>query len=272
MATPIGNLRDITLRALDILSASDMIYCEDTRVTQRLLSAYGIHKPLERCDGHTEQKRAEEIITAIKNGKIIVFASDAGTPGISDPGTKLVAACIAAGLTVSPVPGASAAIAAFSAAASLSTGNFMFLGFLPLKSGARRKILHQYISLEAVLVFYEAPQRVPALLEDIQAIMGEREVVIARELTKLHERFYRGTPAQLLIQIQHDNFKGEIVAMIMPSAAEEGGWDEGRIDRELAVLLTEHSLKESVAQVTAQSGISRKIVYARALAIGRKDA
>jgi 16S rRNA (cytidine1402-2'-O)-methyltransferase len=271
VATPIGNLRDITLRALDILAAADTIYCEDTRVTQRLLSAYGIQKQLERCDDHTEQRRAEAVVTAIREGKIIVFVSDAGTPGISDPGVALAAACHAANVVVSPVPGPSAAIAAVSAAGITQTSQFLFLGFLPPKSGARRKVFHAHLATEAILVLYEAPQRVKEALEDIQAIMGERQIFIGRELTKLHETLYRGTPSDLMDSVTHSNFKGEVVMLILPSDENNTAWDDAKIDQELTKLMTDISLKEAVAKITALSGLPRKAVYARALGVGRGE-
>ncbi|MDB5477914.1 MAG: rRNA methyltransferase [Alphaproteobacteria bacterium] len=271
VATPIGNLRDITLRALDILSAADVVYCEDTRVTGRLLSAYGISKKLERCDEHTEKRRADEIIAAIRDGKIIVFASDAGTPGISDPGTALIAACHQANALVSPVPGPSAAIAAMSVAGVEQTGNFLFLGFLPPKSGARRRIFHDYLSLDATLVLYEAPQRIKEMLSDIHEIIGPREIIIARELTKLHEQFYRGTPEELVLEIDHANFKGEVVVLILPGTENETAWNDEKIDQALTAAMADLSLKEAVAQVSSQSGISRKIIYARALQLNRHE-
>lgn len=271
VATPIGNLRDITLRALDILTLADVVYCEDTRVTGRLLSTYGINKPLERCDDHTEQRRAAEIIDAIKAGKIIVFVSDAGTPGISDPGVNLAAACHEANVLVSPIPGPSAAIAAVSAAGISQTGHFLFLGFLPPKSGARRKVFREQQQNEAVLVLYEAPQRMQETLEDIQAIMGERQLVIGREITKLHENFYRGTPSQLMDDVTHKDFRGEVVLLILPAQTQENTWDDEAIDNTLKALLTNTSLKEAVAQITAKSGLPRKTVYARALGLDRTD-
>ena len=268
---PIGNLRDITLRALDILTLADVIYCEDTRVTQRLLSAYGLSKKLERCDDHTEQRRAAEILTAINEGKIIAFVSDAGTPGISDPGVALAAACHAAGVMVSPIPGPSAAVAALSAAGIMQTGNFMFMGFLPPKSGPRRKVFQEQQNTQATIVLYEAPQRVAEMLEDIQAIMGERQIVIGREITKLHERFYHGTPSSLADEVRKPNFKGEVVLLILPTSEAENSWSEDKIDQELQKLMVEISLKEAVAIVTAKSGLPRKTVYARALGLGRDE-
>lgn len=266
---PIGNLRDITLRALDILTVADTVYCEDTRVTQRFLSAYGLSKKLERCDDHLEKSRAAEIVAAIRDGKIVAFVSDAGTPGISDPGVALASACHAAGVNVSPIPGPSAAIAALSVAGIVQTGHFLFLGFLPPKSGARRKVFQEQQNNSATIILYEAPQRVADMLEDIQAIMGNREIVIAREITKLHEKFYRGTPETLAAAVTQANFKGEVVILIPPAGETENSWDDTAIDAALRVLMADISLKEAVAIVTAKSGLPRKAVYARALGLGR---
>lgn len=270
VATPIGNLRDITLRALDILLLADVIYCEDTRVTARLLSYYGLSKRLERCDDHTEARRAADIVTAINEGKVIVYVSDAGTPGISDPGVALAAACHAANVVVSPVPGPSAAIAAISAAGIEATSHFLFLGFMPPKSGARRKVFHEHQNMQAILVFYEAPQRVAEMLEDIQAILGERQIVIGREITKLHETFYRGTPSTLKEAADGPNFKGEVVVLILPATEAEIGWSDEKIDQELQALMNDVSLKEAVAVITSKSGLPRKTIYARALGLDRK--
>lgn len=271
MATPIGNLRDITMRALDVLHAADVVLCEDTRVTQKLLSVFGLHKKLERCDEHMEKRRITETVQNIQNGQIYAFVSDAGTPGISDPGALLVQGCRAAGVRISAIPGASAAIAAVSVAGLDPATPFTFLGFLPVKSGARRKILQDWRDIPSALVLYEAPQRVAAMLEDVSAIMGERSILIARELTKLHETSYFGTPSELQDEIAVDSFKGEVVMVIHPaSGLNETIWTEQKIDDALIHLLQDNSLKQAVAMVTAQSGLSRKIVYARALMIGRE--
>ena len=263
-----GNLRDITLRALDILAASDVIYCEDTRVTNKLCAAYGIKAKLERSDEHTETKRVLEIIAAVQQGKIVSLVSDAGTPGISDPGMKIVAACRAQNTPVFPVPGPSAVTTALSGSGFL-TDSFSFLGFLSTKSGVRRQDLQKWKDVPSTLVLYEAPQRVADLLKDVAAILGQREIVIARELTKLYERFYRGTPDSLADEIDTDKFKGEVVVLIAPAGDEEQ--QEIDLDGLLRDALQKASLKEAVAQVTAQTGLPRKTVYARALSLGRDD-
>lgn len=245
-----------------------MIYCEDTRVTQKLCSAYGIKAQLERSDEHTEMKRVVEIIAAVQQGKIIALVSDAGTPGISDPGMKIVSACRAQNIPVFPVPGASAVVTALSGS-GMVTDTFSFLGFLSTKTGVRRQDLHDWKEIRSTLILYEAPQRVEALLQDIALVMGQRQVVIARELTKLYERFYSGTPETLLQQIDNDDFRGEVVVLIAPSAGEEK--KEVDIDALLTEALKKVSLKEAVAQVTAETGLPRKTIYARALSLGREN-
>lgn len=273
VATPIGNLRDISMRALDVLHAADVVLCEDTRVAQKLLSVFGLHKKLERCDEHMEKRRIAETVEHIRAGKIFAFISDAGTPGISDPGAMLVAGCREAGVPVSPVPGASAVIAAVSVTGLEPMTPFTFLGFLPVKSGARRKVFQEWRDLSTALVLYEAPQRVGATLDDIAAILGQRHIMIARELTKLHETLYSGTPEELIRYVSEQaNFKGEVVLVIHPSenGTEQALWDEVRVDMALTELLPAMSLKEAVANVTAQSGLPRKTVYARALMLDKK--
>lgn len=267
MPTPLGNLRDITLRALDVLSASDVIYCEDTRVTAKLCSAYGIKTRLERSDEHTQDKRIAEIITAVKDGRIVSLVSDAGTPGISDPGSKVIAACHAARIHVTVLPGASAVVTAYAGSGLIAPG-FTFLGFLPPKAGARRTHLQEWRAHPCVLMFYEAPQRVAGLLEDVRDVMGNRHVVVARELSKRYETYYTGDVETVLQAIDHKNFKGEVVVMIAPSD-EEMVDDEAKLDVLLQEELRKLSLKEAVAVVTSKTGLPRKTVYARALLLGK---
>lgn len=271
VATPIGNLRDITLRALDVLAAAERIYCEDTRVTKKLLDAYGLNAELRRCDAHTEADCVSDVVEMIRAGKIVALVSDAGTPGLSDPGAAVVRACHRQKLKVFPVPGAAAAIAAFSAIAP-ENKVFVFQGFLPTKSAARRQKLQAWQGHEMTLALYEAPQRVADLLQDVQAVFGEVQIAIGRELTKRFESFYFGTPSELLVQIDHDDFKGEVVIMITLNAGTQNLWDDKKIDAALRIAMQTSSLKEAVAQVTARSGQPRKTVYARALVLDRDDA
>ncbi|HSP66430.1 MAG TPA: 16S rRNA (cytidine(1402)-2'-O)-methyltransferase, partial [Bryobacteraceae bacterium] len=192
VATPIGNLEDITLRALRVLKEADVIACEDTRQTGKLLAHFGIDKPTVSYHEHNEAARALELVAKIEAGASIALVSDAGTPLVSDPGYRLVEAAIGAGIPVVPIPGASALLSGLSAA-GLPTDAFRFGGFLPPKSGQRKKALEELRGEGGTLVFYEAPHRILDTLSDVSEVYGERPVVVARELTKLHEEFLRGT-------------------------------------------------------------------------------
>lgn len=269
VATPIGNLRDITLRALDVLNAAAVIYAEDTRVTGHLLSFYGIKTAVKRCDAYTEQDAVDDIVAAINKGLVVALVSDAGTPGISDPGAHLVAAVRAYNIDVFPVAGPCAAVAALSAA-GLTAPHFLFLGFLPNKSAARRAVLREHETLDAILVVYESPGRVADTLADIAAIMGDRDVVIAREISKRFETFYSGSASELLRDMGDDALRGEVVMLVAPGAGRRTTWDDAAVDARLMELLANMSLKEAVANVTAQSGRPRRDIYARALALDRK--
>ncbi len=270
MATPIGNLRDITLRALDVLSAAQAIYAEDTRVTSHLLATYGIKTTPIRCDAHTERAVADSIIQDVRAGKIVALVSDAGTPAISDPGAALVAACRDQNVAVFPIAGPCAAVAALSAS-GLMTPSFLFLGFLPAKSAARRSVLNTHAGLDATLVLYESPGRVVDTLGDIAAVMGERTIVIARELSKRFETFYRGVASNLVRELSDgDALRGEVVMLIEPGKGQQTKWDDAALDARLAELMKTLSLKEAVAKTAAESGLPRRDVYARALALGRE--
>ena len=213
VATPIGNLEDITLRALRTLKEVDVIAAEDTRHTGQLLKHFQISKPLLSYFQFNEAKRAEEIIERLRRGEKVALVTDAGSPGISDPGERVVKAVIAAGLRVEPVPGASAVVAALTAS-GLSTEEFHFVGFLPHKSGQRRNQLERLKTVPGTLVLYESPYRVEKLLGELKDIMPERRVVLARELTKKFEEFLRGTPAELIQQIGNRTLKGEFVVLV----------------------------------------------------------
>ncbi len=191
VATPIGNLSDISSRALEALRNADLIACEDTRQTLKLLTHFGIQKPLVSYHDFNEEKKSAELGEKIRNGSTIALVSDAGTPGISDPGYRLVRYCRDRGLTVLPIPGPNAAVAAL-AASGLPSDEFLFLGFLPPKKSARREKIESLHSVTSTLIFYEAPHRIDGTLADLQEILGDREVCIARELTKLHEEFLFG--------------------------------------------------------------------------------
>ena len=260
IATPIGNLEDITLRALRLLREVDWIACEDTRQTRKLLEHFGISKPMMSYYEHNEAARAAELVERLQTGVSVALVSDAGTPLISDPGYRLVQAAIAAAIPVVPIPGVSAAVGALSAA-GLPTDAFRFCGFLPPKSSQRRKTLEQWKPETATLIFYETPHRILEALEDVAAVMGPRPVVIARELTKLHEEFLRGTAAELRAELaSRPSVKGEFTLLI-------GKTDEVQADDtplEEAVRAAEGQgmpRMEAIKQVARQRGLSKREVY-----------
>lgn len=213
VATPIGNLEDITLRALRTLTECDAVAAEDTRRTGQLLKHFGISKPMLSYFQFNEAKRSEQIIERLKGGEKIALATDAGSPGISDPGERVVKAAIAAGLRVESVPGPSAVVAALTAS-GLATDEFHFVGFLAHKSGQRRKKLEEFKGVSGTLVLYESPYRVEKLLQELSEVFPERQVVLARELTKKFEEYLRGKPAELAKLLNERSLKGEFVVMV----------------------------------------------------------
>jgi 16S rRNA (cytidine1402-2'-O)-methyltransferase len=213
VATPIGNLEDITLRALRVLRECDVVAAEDTRRSGQLLKHFGISKPLLSYFQFNEARRSEEIIERLRRGEKIALVTDAGSPGISDPGERVVQAAIAAGFRVESVPGASALVAALTAS-GLPTDEFHFVGFLPHKSGQRKNKLASLKTIVGTLIFYESPYRVEKLLGELNEIFPDRDVVLARELTKKFEEFLRGKPAQLLELAQKRSLKGEFVVLV----------------------------------------------------------
>jgi 16S rRNA (cytidine1402-2'-O)-methyltransferase len=216
VATPIGNLEDITLRALRTLKECDVIAAEDTRHTGRLLRHYGIQKPLISYFRFNEARRSAEILERLGRGEKIALVTDAGTPGISDPGERVVRAVLDAGLRVEPIPGPCALVAALTAS-GMPAEEFHFIGFLPHKSGQRRRELERVGRLPGTLVLYESPYRVEKLLGELQEIFGDRQVVLARELTKKFEEFLRGTATALLTALQQRKLKGEFVVVVEPA-------------------------------------------------------
>ena len=213
VATPIGNLEDITLRALRVLKECDVIAAEDTRRTAQLLRHYEISKPLISYFKFNEAKRSEEILERLRRGEKVALVTDAGTPGISDPGERVVQAAVKAGFRVEAIPGACALIAALTAS-GLPTDEFHFIGFLPHKSGQRRKQLESLKEFSGTLVLYESPYRIEKLLEELNEIFPEREVVLARELTKKFEELLRGTPVELIEVTKKRSLKGEFVVLV----------------------------------------------------------
>lgn len=216
VATPIGNLEDMTLRALRVLRECDVVAAEDTRRTGQLLKHFGISKPLLSYFQFNEARRSEEIIERLRRGEKVALVTDAGSPGISDPGERVVKAAIAAGLRVEPVPGACALVAGLTAS-GLPTDEFHFIGFLPHKSGQRRNKLEALKGASGTLVFYESPYRIEKLLGELNEVYPERQVVLARELTKKFEEFLRGTPAELLEIARKRSLKGEFVVVVAGS-------------------------------------------------------
>ena len=219
VATPIGNLEDITLRALRVLKECDVVAAEDTRHSGQLLKHFGVSKPLLSYFQFNEAKRSEEIIERLRRGEKVALVTDAGSPGISDPGERVVKAAIALGFRVEAVPGACALVAALTAS-GLPTDEFHFIGFLPHKSGQRRNKLESLKSLGGTLVLYESPYRIGKLLGELNEIFPERHVVLARELTKKFEEFLRGKPAGLLALTQKRSLKGEFVVLIAPAQSD----------------------------------------------------
>jgi 16S rRNA (cytidine1402-2'-O)-methyltransferase len=215
VATPIGNLEDITLRALRVLKECDVVAAEDTRHSGQLLKHFGISKPLLSYFQFNEAKRSEEIIDRLRRGEKVALVTDAGSPGISDPGERVVKAAIAAGLRAESVPGPSALVAAITAS-GLPTDEFHFIGFLPHKSGQRRNQLASLKAFAGTLVLYESPYRIEKLLGELHEVFPDRQVVLARELTKKFEEYLRGQPAELLAIAQKRSLKGEFVVMIAP--------------------------------------------------------
>ncbi len=216
VATPIGNLEDITLRALRVLRECDAVAAEDTRRTGRLLAHFGIRKPLLSYHQFNEARRSGEILERLSRGEKLALVTDAGSPGISDPGERVVRAALAAGYRVEPVPGPCALVAALTAS-GLPTDEFHFVGFLPHKSGPRRRELERLGTVPGTLVLYESPHRLERLLGELAEVMPERPVVLARELTKHFEEFLRGTPAELLARVRQRPLRGELVVLLGPN-------------------------------------------------------
>ncbi len=263
VATPIGNLEDITLRALRVLRSVDRIACEDTRQTQKLLNHFGISTPTISYHMHNELSRAEELIGALKAGGTLAVVSDAGTPGIADPGGQIAAAAIVAGIAVFPVPGANAAISAL-IASGMTTERFTFHGFLPAKEGARRTALEGLRRDGGTLIFYEAPHRILDTLADVESVFGtSQHVVVARELTKLHEEFLRGPVKEVRATLAaRASVRGEIVLLFTPQATATNPSTKN-IATEVATLVREGGVteKDALKQIARERGIGKSDAY-----------
>lgn len=260
VGTPIGNLEDITLRALRILKEAALIAAEDTRTTGRLLQHYDIKTPLTSYHEYTKPEKIDQLVEQLSR-EDVALVSDAGMPGLSDPGYRLVKAAVEQGIKVVPIPGPSAAVSAL-ISSGLPTDSFLFLGFLPRQKKARREALDKISALPYSLVLYEAPHRLIPLLADIQDVLGDRQVVIGRELTKLYEEIWRGTASEAAEYFGHDKVRGEITVVVAGAEAAEHVWDEARVKAAvMAAIKQGASRKEAAAQVAEQSGWRKRDVY-----------
>lgn len=271
VATPIGNLEDITLRAIKTLDGVDLIAAEDTRHTARLLSHYRIRTPMISCHEHNEHQRTPELIDKIRSGAAVALVSDAGTPSVSDPGYRLVRAAVEQGLNIVPIPGVSAAVTAL-CASGLPTDAFVFLGFAPKKKGKRLELLESLAAECRTLVFYESPRRVAAFMDEIRSVMDDRPAVLAREMTKLHEEFIRGTLSEIQAMLaDRAEVKGECTLLVDGASVAE--------------LVSENDLAEAIRDALAQPGarvsslskalarqynLPRKTVYEMALNVQKE--
>ena len=271
VSTPIGNLSDVTLRALETLAAVDAIACEDTRVTRRLCERYGVATSLLAYHDHNAARVRPEILARLGAGAAVALVSDAGTPLISDPGFKLVREAQAAGHAITALPGASAVLTALTAA-GLPTDRFFFEGFLPPRAAARRRRIGELAAVPATLILFETGPRISAMLEDLAAALGERTAAVCRELTKLHEEVRRGDLATLARHYgQGAETRGEFVVVVGPPAEAEAAVTAADLDLMLQRALAEASLKHAVEAVAAATGESRRLVYQRALALTKTD-
>lgn len=262
VATPIGNLRDMTLRALDVLAAADLVLAEDTRVSAKLLSAYGLKARLERCDDHASARAAELAIERVQAGEVVALVSDAGTPMVSDPGFIVARAMIAAGLPVHPIPGASSLLAALMLAGQ-PADRVLFAGFLPAKSAARRTMLAELKPGRQTLVVFESGPRLRASLTDMAEVLGPRPAAVARELTKMFEECVRGTLGELAVDPRLDGPKGEIVVVIGPGEAEVASAADA--DAALMEAMARLAPGEAASEVSQALDLPRKPLYRRAL-------
>ena len=262
VATPIGNLEDITLRAIRVLREADLIAAEDTRHTRKLLDAHGIRTPMISLHEHNEEGRVPSLIAKMGDGRSIAHVSDAGTPGLSDPGFRLIRAAIAQNIPVVPVPGVSAAVAALSAS-GLTMNRFLFQGFLPAKPAGRRRQLADLAMEPGTMVFFESPHRLPAMLRDISDVLGNRSVVVCRELTKIHESFIRGTAQDVMRVLAGGPVKGEITVLVSGCEETKPQWTDADIMKRFEQLRQNPALsrRDCVDQIAAETGVSKNRIY-----------
>ncbi len=268
IATPIGNLGDVTLRALAALERADVLYCEDTRHSRKLLAHYGMERPTRPYHEHNGDRERPRILAELAAGKSVALISDAGTPLVSDPGFKLVRAALDAGHTVMCLPGPSAVLSAV-ASAGLATDTFLFAGFLPVRQGQRVARLEELAKVPATLVLFEAPTRLADSLTDIAAVLGTRETAVARELTKLHEEVRRGTPEELARWAAEATPKGEVVIVVGPPGPRSASDDD--IATDIAPLLADMSLAEAARTVAERLGVPKARAYDIGLSLKRAD-
>jgi 16S rRNA (cytidine1402-2'-O)-methyltransferase len=264
VATPIGNLEDITLRGLRVLRQADIIACEDTRQTQKLLNHFSIATPKISYHEHNEAGRAAQLIERLRAGERVALVSDAGTPGISDPGATLICAALAAGISVTPVPGANAALTAL-VASGVDTESFVFLGFLPPRGGERRSFLEGLRGERRTMIFYESPHRIAESFADVAAAIGPaRRIVLARELTKVHEEFLRGTVAEVQAQVAaRENLRGEMVLLIAGASASAETVSSQSLAQRVRQLMSEEQLDEKSAlkRAAKERGLGKSEAY-----------
>ncbi len=268
VATPIGNLRDITLRALDVLAGAEQVLAEDTRMSRRLFDAYGLAPKCSPYHEHNADRRRDSIIKALEDGARIALISDAGTPLISDPGYKLVREAARRDISVFAIPGPSAVLSAL-CVSGLPSDRFLFAGFLPPKSAARKRVLETLKAVPATLVFYETANRLHSVLTDMHEVLGPRPAVLARELTKRYESLYRAPLDTLGAQVPDDELRGEMVLVIGPPDAQDH-WNEAQIDAALLDAMRHQSLKSAVDDIAKLCGQPRRDVYRRALDLQKR--
>jgi 16S rRNA (cytidine1402-2'-O)-methyltransferase len=267
VATPIGNLEDITLRALRVLGEADLVACEDTRQTRKLFDRHGIDSPLVSYHEHNEHERAPELVEKIEQGATVALVSDAGMPLVSDPGRHLVQMCVERRIPVIPIPGPSAFVAAL-AASGLDTAEFLFAGFLPARAGERARKLRELAAEPRTMVFYEAPHRLAATLRAALEILGDRQAVVARELTKIHEEFRRGRLSELAAHFESGEPRGEITLLIAPADAQAGAAAETALSLAGRVAELEREgldRKAALKQAARERGLPKREAYRRLL-------
>ncbi len=271
VATPIGHAADISLRALDTLAGADLIACEDTRVTARLMARHHITTPLTPYHDHNAARARPGLIKRLKKGETVALVSDAGTPLVSDPGYRLVRACIDEGVPVTVVPGPSSVLAALSLS-GLPTDRFLFAGFLPPRTAARKRALADLATVAATLVVMESPRRLAATLADMAAVLGDRPAAVCRELTKMFEDVRRASlPDLARLYRESGPPKGEVTVVVAPPVAEAVAWDDAAVDDALREALARESPRDAARAVAAATGLPRRRVYQRAVALAGRE-